>query len=130
MKDSDPKNDRAARLAKSNQSITVSERKLKANKENAKKSTGPKTSRGKANSRRNALKHGLFARQFMDFVAHGEDPEEYKKLLSGLRAQYEPIGTAEELDSMNWTLTGGRTGSPLRRLWRRSSRSRARPNPL
>jgi hypothetical protein len=34
MKDSDPKNDRAARLAKSNQSITVSERNLKANKEN------------------------------------------------------------------------------------------------
>ena len=37
----------------------VSEARLRANRENAKKSTGPKTARGKAYSRRNALKHGL-----------------------------------------------------------------------
>ena len=39
----------------------ISERKLKANRENAKKSTGPRTARGKAFSRRNAVKHGLCA---------------------------------------------------------------------
>ena len=43
------------------QARPVSERKLQANRENAKKSTGPKTVRGKAYSRRNALKHGLLA---------------------------------------------------------------------
>jgi len=37
----------------------ISEKKLQANRANANKSTGPKTSAGKAAVRRNALKHGL-----------------------------------------------------------------------
>jgi hypothetical protein len=37
----------------------ISEKKLRANRENAKKSTGPKTWAGKLAVRRNALKHGL-----------------------------------------------------------------------
>lgn len=37
----------------------ISERKLQANRANAKRSTGPKTAAGKAASRRNALKHGI-----------------------------------------------------------------------
>ncbi len=41
---------------------TVSERKLQANRANAKKSSGPRTPRGKAWSRRNAVKHGLSAK--------------------------------------------------------------------
>ena len=41
---------------------TVSERKLRANRANARKSTGPRTTRGKAYSRRNALVHGLTSR--------------------------------------------------------------------
>jgi hypothetical protein len=40
---------------------TPSERRLDANRENAKKSTGPKTLREKGHSRFNALKHGLFS---------------------------------------------------------------------
>lgn len=40
----------------------ISERRLRANRENAQKSTGPKTARGKAYSRRNALKHGITAK--------------------------------------------------------------------
>jgi hypothetical protein len=43
----------------------VSEARLHANRENAKGSTGPKTARGKANSRRNALKHGLLAKSIL-----------------------------------------------------------------
>jgi hypothetical protein len=42
-----------------------SEARLRANRENAKKSTGPKTARGKAYSRFNALKHGLLAQKIM-----------------------------------------------------------------
>jgi hypothetical protein len=40
----------------------VSEARLRANRENAKKSTGPKTAHGKACVRRNALTHGLLAK--------------------------------------------------------------------
>lgn len=40
---------------------TISERKLQANRANAKKSTGPRTERGKSWSRRNAVKRGLLS---------------------------------------------------------------------
>jgi len=40
----------------------ISERKLQANRANAKRSTGPRTEAGKAASRRNALKHGILSR--------------------------------------------------------------------
>jgi hypothetical protein len=42
--------------------LPVSEARLHANRENAKKSTGPKTAQGKAYSSRNALTHGLLAK--------------------------------------------------------------------
>jgi len=38
---------------------TISEAKRAANRENAKKSTGPKSAEGKERSRANAFKHGL-----------------------------------------------------------------------
>jgi hypothetical protein len=76
----------------------VSIRKVEANRRNALKSTGPKTPKGKLFSRGNALKHGLFARDLMDFAAHKEEPAEYENLMSGLREQYQPIGMAEELE--------------------------------
>jgi hypothetical protein len=58
----------------------VSQRKVEANRENARKSTGPRTIEGKANSRRNTIKHGLFARDRMAFLALGENSLEYEKL--------------------------------------------------
>jgi hypothetical protein len=39
----------------------ISTRKLQANRSNAKRSTGPRSERGKAFSRRNALKHGILS---------------------------------------------------------------------
>ena len=39
----------------------MNQNKLDANRDNARKSTGPKTAMGKAASLRNALKHGMLA---------------------------------------------------------------------
>src|SRR5579871_5074741 len=44
----------------------VSERKLAANRSNARASTGPRTAAGKARSSRNALRHGLSAKAVPD----------------------------------------------------------------
>ena len=77
---------------------TVSQRKLNANRQNAKKSTGPRTSRGKAYSRKNAIKHGLFTGIDSDFALLGEFREEYDQLLNDLHKQFDPIGRAEELE--------------------------------
>jgi hypothetical protein len=58
------------------------------------KSTGPKTLRGKENSKHNALKHGIFSQ----VALMKEDPRaEFDSLLSGLRNYFEPEGTLEEL---------------------------------
>jgi hypothetical protein len=97
--------------ARRNQLVAVSERKLKANRE---KSTGPKTLKGKASSHRNALKHGLFSRQWMDFIVHGEDEEEWEELLNGLWQQYQPVGKAEELEVERAAVCWWK----LKRLWR------------
>ena len=50
----------------------TSERQIAANRENAKKSTGPKTARGKAQASRNAVRHGLEGRRASDTVASDE----------------------------------------------------------
>ncbi len=66
----------------------ISEARQRANRQNAKKSTGPKTSRGKAYSSRNALKHGLLAKQIL-FSEDGQPiNEELHQLWEGLHEQY------------------------------------------
>ena len=50
---------------------------IKANRKNAKKSTGAKTKEGKRIVANNALKHGVFAKQL---VLSDENPEDYQQL--------------------------------------------------
>jgi hypothetical protein len=52
----------------------ASERQIAANRQNAKRSRGPKTEHGKARSSRNALRHGFSARKYL---LAGESWEEY-----------------------------------------------------
>jgi hypothetical protein len=74
-------------------------RKAEANRQNALKSTGPRTLKGKTYSRRNALKHGLFARDlFSGFNMQSENPEEFVSLHAQLREELQPVGRAEELE--------------------------------
>ncbi len=76
----------------------VSTRKREANRQNAQKSTGPKTPRGKAWSSKNPLKHGLVAENISEVLRlMGEDPKEFHEIIEGLRQRYQPVDAAEEL---------------------------------
>lgn len=66
---------------------------IKANRENARKSTGPRTPEGKAAASRNAFKHGLCSETHL---LGGEDPEEFLMLLKDLYDRFRPIGASEE----------------------------------
>ncbi|MHC4795738.1 MAG: hypothetical protein ACYTF1_03755, partial [Planctomycetota bacterium] len=76
----------------------ISEKQLQANRQNAKKSTGPKTPEGKARSSQNALKHGLLARQIL---INDDDPnektEDFDQLLSDLVDELQPDGRIQSL---------------------------------
>lgn len=76
-----------------NRSIT-SEKKIEANRRNALKSTGPRTTEGKANVRLNALKHGLLSQEVL---LPGEDGEALRELGESLRTELQPIGELENL---------------------------------
>ena len=69
-----------------------SQKRLNANRQNAQKSTGPKTAEGKSVSKMNAVKHGLLAQ---DVVLRGEDPDEFDALRDGLVAELRPNGCLE-----------------------------------
>ena len=69
------------------------EKQIRASRENAKKSTGPRTTEGKANSSKNALKHGLMAQ---DAVIPGEDPAEFDRHLTRLEDTYLPRNYVEK----------------------------------
>jgi hypothetical protein len=70
----------------------TTEKQVKANRANARQSTGPRTPEGKAASARNARKHGLLSQQVL---LPSEDPEAFNELLEGLIARCSPEGEVE-----------------------------------
>lgn len=79
----------------------VSERKARANAENAKRSTGPRTAEGKATSRMNAFRSGLWA-ILPDPIVHGdlaEDPAEVQAFITATAQAFEPRDIAEEMQA-------------------------------
>ncbi len=72
----------------------TSEKQTAANRENAQKSTGPRTREGKAIARRNALKHGLLSDVAL---VPGEQAADLADLCQRLRAELKPVGTIEHL---------------------------------
>ena len=77
-----------------------------ANRENAKKSTGPKTSEGKAESSKNATTHGFCAQQ--DVIKY-ESQVDYDMLRQELIEDLKPIGPmqyilADRIVSLSWRL--------------------------
>src|SRR5829696_6221475 len=72
----------------------TSEKKAQSNRQNALKSTGPKTPEGKDAVRLNALKHGLLSQEIL---LPGEDEEALRELGQSLRAELQPVGELESL---------------------------------
>ncbi len=72
----------------------TSKKQITANRKNAQKSTGAKTERGKENSKMNALKHGLTAREIL---LPGENEMHFKELRKALRREYKPETATQEV---------------------------------
>lgn len=72
----------------------TSEGQIAANRQNARKSTGPKTARGKAIAKMNALKHGLLSSQVL--IA-GEKARDLAELGQLLRAELRQVGMLEQI---------------------------------
>jgi hypothetical protein len=89
---------------------STSKRKAEANRQNAMKSTGPKTANGKKTVSMNALKHGFFAQGLL--VPHADAKEErddYDALYAGVTNHYQPAGWHEQflagqIVSLSWRL--------------------------
>lgn len=91
----------------------TSPRKVAANRRNAKRSTGPKTPEGKAQSSRNAIKHGIFVKQLLK----GAEPDtiaSIEALANDLRDYYKPVGALEEMLVETIVVESTRYGRALR----------------
>jgi len=78
---------------------------INANRQNAQKSTGPKSDEGKAAVSQNAVKHGLFA----ESVIKGENPADYEVFHTKMLAELAPVGLveavlADRIASLWWRL--------------------------
>lgn len=74
----------------------VTEKQEQANIQNAQLSTGPASPEGKAVVSRNAVKHGIFAKDLVINAGDGrEDALEYQELLTELKRDLAPVGRME-----------------------------------
>src|SRR5580704_3393505 len=72
--------------------MVITQRRVEANRRNARRSSGPRTSEGKARVARNAIKHGFFLAQERWTSRQHRDFEE---ILDGLRDDLKPQGILE-----------------------------------
>ena len=73
----------------------ATQRQIEANRENARKSTGPRTETGKAASSANALRHGLTAECLV--LLPDEDGDAFERLRKGVIADLAPVGALQEV---------------------------------
>lgn len=97
----------------------ATERQLRANRQNALKSTGPRTLEGKAASRRNAMRHGLTARHL---VLDGEDPTLLEALRRELVLEFAPASATQQamvelLAGLLWRLRRAQTYETALMSW-------------
>ena len=82
------------------------QKQIDANRQNAQKSTGPKTPEGKSAVAQNGIKHGLLARQS---TIPGESQAEFDLYHQQVFAQYDPSGPietvlTERIVTLSWRL--------------------------
>ena len=78
----------------------TSPRKIESNRRNSKKSTGPKTEKGKKMVSKNAIRHGFFSKFLLIQHPDGrESQEEYNDFCAEVREHFQPVDFLEEL----WT---------------------------
>jgi len=76
--------------------VSASKKQIRANRANAKKSTGPKTPEGKRTSSRNATTHGLYSRDLIVDSPHlKENQAEYDLILTALKVELKPEGVLQ-----------------------------------
>lgn len=83
----------------------ATQKQIKANRQNSKKSTGPKTDEGKKAVSQNAIKHGLFA----ESIIYGENEADYEAVHDNMLAELDPVGVVEAVlakraVSLSWRL--------------------------
>jgi hypothetical protein len=81
-------------------------RQIISNRQNALRSTGPKTAEGKRRSSQNAMRHGLTAETVIEPI---EDPDDYRAFQASVTAEYEADTAVERelvlrLASLLWRL--------------------------
>jgi hypothetical protein len=77
---------------------TISAKRAEANRQNSRKSTGPRTAAGKKRVSRNAIRHGFFSKWLL--VQHPDAKEsldEYEDFYADIRAHYQPADWLEHL---------------------------------
>ncbi len=72
-----------------------SPRKIAANRRNAQKSTGPRSSLGKTFSSWNSTRHGLLAKGLPPLL--GKSKKQFTRLLRSLQEDLNPVGTLEQM---------------------------------
>src|SRR5215217_4894666 len=72
----------------------ASDKQVRANRQNALKSTGPKTPEGKDVVRLNAVKHGLLSQEIL---LPNENKAAFEELSERLREELQPVGELESL---------------------------------
>jgi len=77
--------------------MKLSEKRLAANRQNSKLSTGPISSEGKAKVSQNAVKHRLFQKALFVNSDNLEEQEEYSLVFYGLFKDWQPQGTTETI---------------------------------
>lgn len=101
----------------------VSEARLRANRLNALRSTGPRTAEGKDAARRNAVRHGLTS----EGTALPDDlAGQVETRLAAWRADWRPSGEAEETLLRELVTTSVQLDAAHRREWAQASSDRLR----